>query len=329
MWLCLAFILAVAGLRAQELSFLAGGGSMPNLRSSSYSWDLGYRQHLFRHLSGSVSWINEGHLEGHHRDGTAAQVWVDLPLFKGRYIFSAGAGGYYYFDTQATPAGNTVDVHDTAAIVSFSATAYFTDRWFARLLLNRINPRDDFRSNTLLLGAGYWFGQDKRPTPGAMGGTPEEAAYVTGNELTLFTGTSVVNAAFSEHGQAYAVEYRHGLMSHLDGTVSFTYEGDPKIVRRSGVGLQVWPVNTFFHEHVTVGIGLGAYVYIDNKHLGSQRQVASGVSVSTPAIAPLISPTFAVRVAEDWVVRLVWDRVITNYNRDSDVFLIGAGYRWK
>lgn len=322
-------IFGAARVDAQEFSFLYGGATLPNLKSSTYSWDLDYSQQLARNVSASISWINEGHIIGHHRDGTAAQLWFDLPILKGRYTLSAGAGGYYYFDTQPTASGDSLDVHGTAPIVSFSATAYFTDRWFARFLYNRINPSDNFRSNAALLGVGYWFGRDKRPTPGQLGTAPAEKGFITANEFTVFGGMSVVNASGSFHGISYAAEYRRGLMEHLDGTVSFTYEGDPRIVRRSGLGLQVWPVNTFSNHGVTVGIGLGAYVYIDNKHLGSSRKLPVGGTVNTPALAPLVSPTFSVRLSDQWLVRAVWDRVVTNYNRDSDVFLLGVGYRWR
>ena len=324
-----AAILAATGLKAQEVSFLAGRGGLPNFSSSSYSWDIDYRQHLYENLSGSVSWINEGHIAGQHRDGTAAQLWLDLPLAKGRYTLSAGLGAYYYFDTVPLGNGDSADLHGAAPIYSFSATAYVTDRWFARLLVNRINARHDFKSNTALLGFGYWFGRDKWPTPGKLDAKPVDAAFVTENELTVYGGRSVVNTFYSEHSFAWAVDYRRGLMPHVDGTVSFIYEGDPKVIRRSGLGLQVCPVNTFFNERVTVGIGLGAYLYIDNKHPGASRQLAVGASVNTPAMAPLISPTFAVQLSDRWLVRVVWHRIMTNYNRDSDVFLLGAGYRWQ
>ncbi len=218
---------------------MAGGAGLSNLRSASYSWDLDYCQHVYANLSASVGWINEGHIIGHHRDGTAAELWLDLPLDHGHYTLSAGFGGYYYFDTEPLGNGDTVDVHGTAPIYSFSATAYFRARWFARLLINRINPHDDFHSNTLLLGAGFWFGRDKHPTPGKLGATPADAAFITDNQLSVYGGRSVVNTFYSEHSVAFAAEYRRGFARHLDGTVSYIYEGDPKVTRRSGLGLQV------------------------------------------------------------------------------------------
>ena len=112
-------------------------------------------------------------------------------------------------------------------------------------------------------------------------------------------------------------------MPHLDWTVSAIYEGDPEIVRRSGAATQLWFVNTFFDERLTVGGGLGPYVYLDRKH-------PRGTSKTNPAaIAPLASLTISTRLSEHWIARLVFDRVTTSYNRDADIFLIGLGYRWR
>jgi hypothetical protein len=30
-----------------------------------------------------------------------------------------------------------------------------------------------------------------------------------------------------------------------------------------------------------------------------------------------------------WSVRMVWNRIITNYNRDSDVWMLGLGRSWR
>jgi hypothetical protein len=35
-----------------------------------------------------------------------------------------------------------------------------------------------------------------------------------------------------------------------------------------------------------------------------------------------------VRLSEHWIIRAVFDRVTSSYNRDSDIFLVGLGYRW-
>jgi hypothetical protein len=310
------------GLPAQELTFL--GGVIPKIgqEKATYAWQIDYRQNFHRNFAASIAYINEGHLREHHRDGNAWQAWGRLPLFQDRVSLSLGLGGYYFFDTQPRPGGDTANVHGTAPIGSLSATGYLSNRWFYRVMVNRISPAHQIKVTTAAVGAGFWFGREKKPTPGKLGDAPDEYRYVTENELTFFGGQSVVNTFFSQTARAYAAEYRRGLAPHLDWTASAIYEGDPKIIRRNGLAAQGWVVNTFFDDRIAVGGGLGPYVYLDHKH-----PVSAGKK-NPAAVAPLASLTFSVRLSDHWIMRLVFDRVMSSYNRDADIFLLGLGYRW-
>ena len=324
-WKLSAFLLlGCAGLKlpAQELTLLGGIVNHSNFEQTSYAWQVDYRQNFHRNFAASIAYINEGHIPGHHRDGTAWQAWARLPLFEDRIAISLGAGGYYFFDTQPLPGGDTANVHGTAPIYSLSATGYLSNRWFYRLMVNRISPAHQIEVTTMAVGAGFWFGRDKKPTPGKLGDAPDEYAYVTENELTVFGGQSIVNTFLSQKSRAYAGEYRRGIAPHIDWTASAIYEGDPLIIRRSGLATQVWAVNTFFNDRIAVGAGLGPYVFLDHKH------PASAGKKNPAAVAPLASLTFSVRLSEHWIMRMVFDRVTSTYNRDSDIFLLGLGYRW-
>ena len=70
---CCGFPLLGAGLKlpAQELTFLGGLMSKSNLGQTSFSWQVDYRQDFYRHFAASIAYINEGHVPGRHRDGTA------------------------------------------------------------------------------------------------------------------------------------------------------------------------------------------------------------------------------------------------------------------
>jgi hypothetical protein len=319
-----ALVLLCVGLKvgAQEVTFLGGLLSDANFDKSSVTWQVDYRQDFYTSFAGSIAYINEGHVPGHHRDGTAWEAWGRLPFSDNRFSISLGAGVYYYFDTQSLPGGDTANIHGMAPIYSLSATGYLSDRWFYRVMINRISPANEQKVTTLTAGAGFWFGRDKKPTPGKLGDAPNEEAYVTENELTVFGGQSVVNTFLSQKARAYAGEYRRGVFPHVDWTASAIYEGDPEIIRRSGVATQLWFVNTFFKDRITFGGGLGPYVYLDHKHPTSVG------SKNPAAVAPLASLTCSVRLSEHWIVRAVFDRVTSNYNRDSDIFLLGFGYRW-
>jgi len=309
-------------LHAQELTFL--GGYLPESKNerSSYTWQVDYRQDLYRYLATSISYINEGHLRKHHRDGTAWQMWGRMPFDDDKFSVSLGVGAYYFYDTQPLPGGDTANIHGTAPIYSLSATGYLSNRWFYRFNFNRISPAHEIKVNTVMIGAGFWFGRDRKPTPGELGDAPNEEGYVTENELTLFTGQSVINTFGNPKSFAYAGEYRRGIFPHVDWTVSAIYEGDPKIVRRSGAATQFWAVNSFFDHRITVGAGVGPYAFLDKKH------PADPARKNPAALAPLVSLTASLRLSEFCTMRMVFDRVVTSYNRDADIFLLGLGYRW-
>jgi hypothetical protein len=42
-------------------------------------------------------------------------------------------------------------------------------------------------------------------------------------------------------------------------------------------------------------------------------------------VAPIASIGMRYRISDNWRAQLTWSRVITSYERDSDVFLLGAG----
>jgi hypothetical protein len=325
LWKPAALVLALTGfsLHAQELSVLGGTATSGTFDKASTAWEVDYRQDLYKYFDASIAYINEGHFPDHLRDGTAWEGWTNIPFLNDHVALSLGAGIYYYYDTQHLAAGGSADVHGTAPIFSFSATGYLSDRWFYRFMINRIEPASDIRDTTLLVGVGYWFGPNRRPEgthPNAGAPQPE---YVTEPQLTLFGGQSIVNTFFSDKAWAGAVEYRQGILPHLDGTSTFIYEGDPKTERRSGIAFQLWPVNSFFDDRTSVGIGIGPYIFIDRKN------PASTSAMNPAAIAPLVSLTIERRLSNNLVTRFVWDRVTSSYNRDSDIFLFGLGYSWR
>jgi len=331
-WKLSAVFLLCACLRlhAQELSLLGGTTTDAGIKNSSYTWQIDYRQDFYEYFASSIAYINEGHVPGHHRDGTAWEAWGNMPFFNDRIAVSVGAGVYYYYDTQPLIGDNSADIHGTAPIFSFSVTGYLSDRWFYRFMFNSIDPARDIKTTTAAVGVGYWFGQNRRPE-GKQPGKEDsiEAKYVTEPQFTVFGGQSVVNTFLSQKAQAGVAEYRQGILPHLDGTASFVYEGDPKIVRRSGVAFQLWPVNIFLDDSTSVGIGVGPYIFIDRKHPVSSGQTVNVGLKNPAAVAPLVSLTIARQLSDHWISRIIWDRVTSNYNRDSDIFLVGLGYRWR
>src|SRR6185503_3683394 len=74
-------------------------------------WALSYTHDLARHLSASFSYLNEGHVPGHHRDGFVPQLWLGSgELLARRFSLAAGIGPYHYFDT--VPASSAAGYED-------------------------------------------------------------------------------------------------------------------------------------------------------------------------------------------------------------------------
>src|ERR1019366_6337719 len=102
---------------------------------------------------------------------------------------SLGGGTYRYFDTTLAPNGtDSEDLHGWAQIYSASVTYYAPERWFLRLLVNRIVAGGDVDTQTAVLGVGYrlWKqSEDEHGTP-ASGGAPPATAH----EVVIFGGDS-------------------------------------------------------------------------------------------------------------------------------------------
>lgn len=302
---------------AQEFSAQAGTTGSGLTLSSHYSWQLDYRQALHRHLAWSVSWINEGHELTHHRDGVAGQMWAVLPVHSDKFSLSLGLGPYHYFDTELLPGGTTVNSHGWTPIYSLAATYYTRSPWFLRLTANRINHSNGLETNSVVGGAGYAFGERRVRSP-----RRSAENLTTDHELTVFLGESIVNTAESEDSIASAIEFRSGLSPHFEWSASWINEGNPQIIRRNGFATQLWLVEAFLGKSMTLGLGVGPYLLFDRK-----RAPIAGQD-SPRNLAALVSPTATLRFSDQWQARLTWNRVVSRYNRDADIFLLGLGYRW-
>jgi len=314
-----SLFLAASSIRAQEFSASAGLMTTPDLGQSSYSWQIDYRQHFADRFAASAGWINEGHVEGHHRDGLALEVWRIIPLEDRSITLDFGGGAYRYFDTQTLASGASSNVQGWAPIFSFSATFHKESHWFYTLKANFIAPADNISTASVTAGIGYdlWKEEDRAGQSANPAG-----GRTTGNEMTLFLGKSIVNTLFSESAVAAGLEYRRGISEHMDWTLSWINEGDPEIIRRNGVASQVWLVDSFLNDQLTLGLGAGVYYFIDRKGTPTPGQDTQ------KDFAGLVSPTVSWRLNDQWLVRFTWNRVVTDYSRDADVFLLGLGYRW-
>ncbi len=316
-----AFLVAPSLAAAAELSLLAGRGMTRDTGESAASWQVDFRYYPARYLVWSASYLNEGHVTGHKRDGVATQLWVRIPMYRRRIVVSLGAGPYRFFDTAVRPDGSFTDVHGWAGVYSASAAYFLDGPWDVRLTANHVRGSADLDMNTYVFGVGYRLWKEKEPEPGK-----EEAGPIppkTGDEVMLFVGQTVVNSPQDQKGVASGIEFRKGVVAHVDWTLTWLNEGDPRVLRRNGLGSQFWLVDAYFDNRLAIGAGVGAYYFADRK-----RPPQPGKE-GTRDFAYLLSLTASWRFERRWFARFNWNRVLVDYNRDTDVFVVGAGYRLK
>lgn len=312
-------ILTAVPASAQELIFFGGSTSHAGFENHSYFWAIEYMQGLGPNAAVSFTWLNEGHLTDHHRDGHAAQVWLRTTRLGGRLALAAGIGPYMYFDTTPVARGRSQDDHGFAAIFSVSATWYTESRWLAQLRSNWIEASSSIDTFSVVLGLGYQL--DPPPSTGPLSHAPRRERKTTENEITAFYGRAIVNDFHTNSEKTLAIEYRRGLGRYVDWTVGWLKEGDDARIFREGPITQLWLVRSFFDERFALGAGAGIHV-----DFGGDDPCPGEEKKST--FARIISVTAAFRLTPAWSARVVWHRMMTNYDRDTDIILGGIGYRF-
>ncbi|MGF6870805.1 hypothetical protein [Paraburkholderia sp. MM5477-R1] len=304
---------------AQEFSLYTG--PLTGEHSHSYSWSMDYTEGFGRYLAGSVTWLNEGHMPDHHRDGPLVQVWGRLPLMERRFVVALGVGPYCYFDTEAAEQGaGYSNTHGWGVVYSARATWYSSQRWTANLQLNHVQVNSGPSTTAVILGIGYQL--DAPDTPGLRDFALPRTHKVTNNEITLMAGATILNSLDSQASAAEAIEYRRGLTNYLDATLGYLHEGSGSTARRDGATAQLWLTRSFFNDSLSLGIGAGAYAAIHHGNSNENSDMGDGI------LSGLVSISASYRITPHWSARVTWNRVVTRYSQDTDVILGGIGYRF-
>lgn len=304
--------------QAQEVNADLGALRGSNQGESTYTWSFGYRQTVVPHVSLGVSWLNEGHIPDHHRDGAAVQVWYDHALFSPRFSMSVGVGPYRYYDTTTAPNRLYVNDHAWGILYSIRANWAATPNLSYQMGFNQVQAPGSVQTTSILFGLSYRF------PSGAVKADPADMAghFPHGDELTVLAGKTVVNSLSSESTFAKSVEYRHAFSRHVEGTVAWLDEGNTPLTRRNGVAAQAWLTEPLYQDKLTIGMGLGPYIAADTYRV-SRDDERTG-----PKIVGLLTMSASYRVTPHIVTRISWDRAVSGYSRDTDIFLVGVGYRF-
>ena len=279
-------------------------------RHHSYGWLLSYSRDISPHFAASLSYHNEGHLPRHHRDGYAAQLWARTNVLSPQLSLAGGIGPYRYFDTVRTADDlGFVDQHGSGLLLSVAATwRARSTPWLYQLRLDRIVISSSIDTSRVTAGVGYRLERDP----------PQPADTAKRNEVTLFAGRTVINSFESEFATAHSLELRRRFGALLAGSLAWLDESDAQLLRRRGMVAQAWVEPSFQRERLTLGVGLGPYIAADDL-----RRDRNGLFGS-----PIITLTASLRFGRAWTGRVLWHRVASRYDRDTDVVLLGVGYRF-
>jgi len=318
--LTIILVLLSGPVPAAELGFLGGLGWKGDSGENTYAWQLEYLEELDGHLALSYDYLNQGHFRFNHRDSHGINLWYRVPLLDRRMSLAAGLGPLYYHDTFKSET-ESAKVHHGLGMSAGLAANWYTGRgWFYQLQGYMVKGENSFSTLTAVAGIGYRFAE-----PDAVRESPRDgpgSAPLAG-ELTVFGGKAVVNHPDSRHTYASALEYRRGFAPHLEWSLRALHEGDSKLTDRYGLAGQLWLTRYLLRETLGLGLGGGVYLAVDQKRRDFDPGEDDG-----PFPAGLLSMTASYRFNRRWLVRFIWDRVIVDYNRDADVFLLGAGYRF-
>ena len=311
----LVFVMrAACSAFCQEIYVHGGATSRTDSSDGSYAWGLTYLHGLGDYAALSLTYLNEGHVPDHKRDGLSPQFWGRYPLFDRKLSLAAGVGPYLYFDTARASTGLSFsDTHGVGAMLSLSATIYTESRVLFQARGNWVWTPQNANTYVTTLGIGYLL---ERPVKDGQEERTVWRLEPFKNEVTLSAGMAVLNEwGGNGHSGAGSLEYRRRLGQYFDFTAGWLLEGGP--VSRNGPMTQIWAGRRFFDERLSLGVGAGPYLGFDTSGGSSATKV--NLLVSTGA-------SFA--LYDRWAIRATWNRVATDYDRDSDVFLGGISYRF-
>jgi hypothetical protein len=315
MCVALALCLVSGVVGAEEFVVLGGPRASGGDAGQAWIWSLEYRHPVGPVFALSGAMMNEGHLDNHHRDGLAVQAWLSLPLGDPRLVVAAGIGPYGYFDTtRASDTQPEIDAHGWGILYSVGAAWRATDRWSLGVRVNRVETRTSFNSTMVLGTVGYQLDD-------VIGSTATSAAAfgeVPTSEIAVLVGASVVNDFEAHTGFAKSIEYRRRIGRYLDASIAWMNEGNPRLVRRNAMTLQLWGVQHLLEDRATLEAGVGPYIVLD--------RYASGESSGVERLAAIVTLGASWRIAPKWRARLMWNRVFAEQPYDSDVFLVGGSY---
>jgi hypothetical protein len=310
---------------AQELHALGGVQYTPSLHEQTYSYSIEYLENFNDYAYGTFTWLNEGHVTNHHRDGYSTQLWLRWPSASRRLTLSVGVGPYRYYDTTSLAAVGVTDAHGWGVLGSVAAQWYFRNPWMMELRYNYAHTTSSITTHTALVGFGYQF--EHSSAAGPVWNTQRYGFYPQGQrfELAVMTGSTVVNNFNSPHGVAWGTELRYRLTPYFDAIATYLDEGDARVVKRRGGAGQLGIKREFLNHHADIGVAGGFYFAHDSDYASPATPLLGLITTRTQVLG-LLTMTATYRVDSGFRLRAYWYRTLTTNGRDTDVVTLGLGW---
>ena len=146
-----------------------------------------------------------------------------------------------------------------------------------------------------------WFGMPRVHNIEAASARPR-------SQLDGMVGRVVSNSFHSEDSAAQALSVHTKISRHFAASLSYTLAHDVPLDWHSGAVIQLW-AETPLTRAFSAGVGRGVFVTSDKSN------AAASNAASHPA------GIFG-------VARAIWHRVATRDDSDTDIVLVGVGYRF-
>lgn len=307
--------------RPDEITLIGQSVSSLSQWPRSSAWGISYRKTFLSCFAASMAYLNDGHFPGHHRDGVAIEGWIplDFHLFSMPAALSVGAGPFYYYDTVfAQNTGGYADAHAWTWLASIDLIIQpFSSGPWSHLIfegrLDHTSPAMSIETTSIGAAIGYRGISDFNVGERAGGGS------LPPNEVVASYWKTVTNSFNSGSHQAPAesVMYLRRLGGEFGLSAAVLNEGDTQLIRRNGIIAEGWAEPTFGSGFFSIGAGFGFYSAIDKYRPSPGRHVSD-----------VVSATVSVCLPKNFAMRFLWHRIVTNYNRDTDVVLWGLAYRF-
>ncbi len=231
----------------------------------TFALEVGYEHRLTDWFSLEAVYDNEGHLEGHHRDSAALQLFAQRRFWGQRLRLRAGIGPQLFFDTQnSNNFTSDTDAHGVGILATVAAEVDLAHGIFAEARANGAFDQNDFSSGQVLLGLGYHLGPPEPVAPAPPGWNLR---------FTLLGGLSIRNSLAEEKSAALMVGIgRDAIVSVVGASLSYLRLGSDD--NRQGAALLISAEEHFFDNWLIIGGGAGPYLYSDSAGGSTEAGVA-------------------------------------------------------